>query len=50
VFDEHGNLVVSDIDTVDYCYVSWTPLWTGEFTVEVRNIGSGTNFYDLETN
>jgi hypothetical protein len=50
VYDEFGHLVASDVDATDDCYVSWTPVFTGSFRVEVRNEGYVYNEYVLATN
>ena len=50
VYDEFGNLIASDDDNTDYCVVSWTPRFTGPFTVRVVNRGSVYNEYRLTTN
>jgi hypothetical protein len=50
VYDEFGNLIVKDDDNTDYCVVSWTPRFTGPFTVRVVNRGGVYNQYRLTTN
>lgn len=50
IYDENGRLVASDDDATDTCLCQWTPRWTGEFTVKVRNRGSVYNRYVLVTN
>lgn len=50
VYDSNGNLIVSDTDYSDNCYVTWTPLWTGRFTVRVKNLGGVYNNYVIITN
>lgn len=50
VYDENGNLIKKDIDYSDDCYVSWTPKWTGSFTVKIVNRGNICNRYTLWTN
>lgn len=50
VYDENGNLVASDTDSTDVCVVSWTPRWTGNFRVRVKNLGRVYNRYTLTTN
>ena len=50
VYDEFGNLVASDDDLTDYCVVSFTPRFTGPFTVRVVNRGGVWNQYRLTTN
>lgn len=39
VYDENGNLIVSDTDYTYICLLQWTPSWTGPFDVKVRNLG-----------
>lgn len=50
VYDENGNLIVSDTDTTDECLVMWTPRWTGRFRIKVSNMGRIYNNYILLTN
>jgi hypothetical protein len=50
VYDENGNLITKDDDNTDYCVVSWTPRWTGPFTVRVVNRGNVWNQYRITTN
>lgn len=50
VYDSNGNLIGSDTDYTDDCYVSWTPRWTGSFTIKVVNRGRVYNRYVLVTN
>jgi hypothetical protein len=47
VYDENGYLIASDTDLTDQCVVSFTPLWTGSFTIKVRNLGSVWNAYTV---
>lgn len=50
VYDQNGNLVASDLDFTDQCVVEFTPRWTGEFTVEIRNLGNVYNRYTMLSN
>ena len=50
VYDENGNRIESDTRLGDQCVVRFTPAWTGEFRIEVRNLGRVYNDYRLETN
>ncbi|MFK7787129.1 MAG: hypothetical protein AB8B56_18555 [Crocinitomicaceae bacterium] len=50
IYDESGNLIDSDSDYTDECYVSWRPKWTGSFKIKVVNRGSVYNNYVLGTN
>jgi hypothetical protein len=48
--DENGNVVARDIDKGDTCLLTMTPKWTGEFHIEVRNMGTVYNRYTIRTN
>ena len=48
VYDENGNLIASDTDYTDECFVSVTPRWTGVFYVKIVNRGSVYNRYTLQ--
>jgi hypothetical protein len=50
VYDENGNLIDSDIGYTDEGLVEWRPRWTGEFRIEVRNLGGIWNGYYFATN
>ena len=50
VYDSNGNLIASDTDYTDDCYVSWIPKWTGRFIVKIVNRGPLYNKYVLLTN
>ncbi len=45
VYDENGNLIDSDTDTGDTCLCTFTPKWTGRFTIKVKNLGGVYNRY-----
>ncbi len=45
VYDENGNLIDSDTDSGDTCLCSFTPKWTGRFTIKVKNLGAVYNRY-----
>ena len=47
VYDENGNLIGSDTDGSDDCVVRFNPRWTGVFRIEVRNLGSVYNQYQI---
>jgi hypothetical protein len=49
VFDENNNLVCKDDDETDDMVCAWTPRWTGQFRVEIRNLGVA-NEYVIATN
>jgi hypothetical protein len=50
VYDQNGNLIAKDDDNTDYCVVSWTPRFTGPFTIRVVNRGTVWNEYKITTN
>lgn len=47
IYDENGNEIDKDTDTTDLCYCSWTPKWTGYFTIKIRNYGDVRNYYTM---
>lgn len=50
VYDENGNLIDSDTDYTDDCYVRFVPAWTGTFAIKIVNRGSVYNNYAIVTN
>ena len=50
IYDENGNLITKDDDNTDYCICTWTPKWTGKFTIKIVNRGGVYNVYDIRTN
>ena len=50
VYDSNGNLIASDTDYTDDCYVRWVPRWTGSFIVKIVNRGRVYNRYVMLTN
>ncbi|MEO0480739.1 MAG: hypothetical protein AAF196_14780 [Planctomycetota bacterium] len=50
VFDSEGNLVASDTDLTDVCLGSWVPGKTETFRVEIHNLGTVYNAYEMTTN
>lgn len=50
IYDDSGNVIESDTDYSDNCYVSWYPKWTGTFRIKVKNLGIVYNNYTLATN
>ena len=50
VYDNNGNLIDSDTDYSDDCICAWTPRWTGQFTIRIRNRGRVYNSYVIHTN
>lgn len=47
VYDENGNLIDSDTDPGDFCLCSFTPKWSGTFTIKVKNLGGVYNKYRI---
>ena len=50
VYDSNGNLIASDTDFTDDCYVRWYPKWTGRFRIKIVNRGGVYNNYVIATN
>ena len=50
LYDGNGNVVDRDVDSTDTCSLTITPRWTGNFRIEIRNMGSVYNRYVLRTN
>lgn len=50
VYDEYGNLITSDTDYTDDCYVRFYPRWTGRFRIKIVNRGGVYNDYAIVTN
>ncbi|MBU0665682.1 MAG: hypothetical protein KJ990_14240 [Proteobacteria bacterium] len=50
VYDENGNLIASDLGSTDDASVTFTPAWTGNFRIEVKNLGGVYNQYTVITN
>lgn len=50
IYDSNGNLIASDTDYTDDCYVRWVPAWTGRYTIRVVNRGGVYNNYIVLTN
>lgn len=50
VYDENGNLIASDTDYTDDCYVRFSPRWTGLFRIKIVNRGGVYNNYAIVTN
>jgi hypothetical protein len=44
VLDENGNQVYKDDDTTDDMIYRWTPKWTGQFTIRVKNLGIANEY------
>ena len=50
VYDQNNNLICSSTSSGDTEYCSWTPRWTGPFTIHVVNRGNAANNYEIITN
>ncbi|MCC6416650.1 MAG: hypothetical protein IT429_00195 [Gemmataceae bacterium] len=50
VRDENGNVVARGLGPTDRETVRFRPIWTGRFTIELRNLGSVWNRVSLATN
>lgn len=50
VYDSNGNLIASDTDYSDDCYVRWVPAWTGRYTIRIVNRGPIYNRFVILTN
>lgn len=50
VYDSNGNLIASDTDYSDDCYVRWVPAWTGRYTIRIVNRGPVYNRFVILTN
>lgn len=49
VYDDRGNLICKDDDDTDDMLCAWTPRYTGQFRIEIKNRGVA-NQYVLVTN
>lgn len=47
LYDDNGNLVASQVDTIDGCYLVVTPRWTGTFRLIAKNNGAESSVYSL---
>ncbi len=50
VYDEGDHLIDSDTDYTSTCMLEWTPAWTGEFSIHIKNLSSSSVPYLLLTN
>lgn len=50
LLDELGNQIRRDTDYSDTCLFEWTPRWSGDFTLLIKNRGRVYNRYYLLTN
>lgn len=48
IYDENGNLIKMDEDDDDECLCTFTPKWTGRFTIKIKNLGDDYNCYTIE--
>lgn len=44
VLDENGREVCRDDDSTDQMVCTWTPRWSGPFTIRVRNLGMANEY------
>ena len=49
IYDENGNLIDSDTDSTDECLCTFTPRWTGQFKIKIKNRGNVYNEYQITT-
>ena len=49
IYDENGNLIDSDTDSTDECLCTFTPRWTGQFKIKIKNYGNVYNEYQITT-
>ena len=49
VYDENGNLMASDTDGIDECLCQFTPMWTGKFSIKVKNLNRVYSKFQLRT-
>lgn len=50
IYDEGGNLICSDTDASDQMVCGFTPRWTGNFVIQIQNLGRVYNAYQLAVN
>lgn len=50
VTDENGNTICLDRSYSDQLYCAFTPVWTGDFVIVVKNMGRIRNSYYILTN
>ena len=50
VYDQNGNLICTSNGAGDDEACSWTPVWTGPFKIQVKNVGGVENYYAIVTN
>ena len=49
IYDENDNLIDSDTDSTDECLCTFTPRWTGQFKIKIKNRGNVYNEYQITT-
>lgn len=47
IFDCKANSVTEDTDNLDVCLCKWTPTYTGEYIIAVKNWGSVYNEFTI---
>ena len=47
VFDRKANSVTEDTDNLDVCLCEWTPTYTGEYIIAVKNWGNVYNEFTI---
>jgi hypothetical protein len=50
VYDGNNNVVCEDDDDTDLAMCSWTPYYSANYRLRIRNIGETANRYWLRTN
>lgn len=50
VFDENEHEITKDTDNTSTCALAWTPRWTGEFKIAIKNYASRRVPYVMITN
>ena len=50
IYDSNGKLIVCDEGYSDDAFASWTPAWTGSFSIVVKNWGNVANRFEIYTN
>jgi len=50
IMDENENIICEAESTSDREMCSWTPVWTGDFLIVLRNLGPVSNTVDVHTN
>jgi hypothetical protein len=50
IYDEYGNEICRSTTYGSGEYCSWTPVWTGPFSIVVDNAGNGDGYFVVRTN